>query len=274
MRNFGRALIAGAGLCAALVTGASAADIRPAYKAPVYAPPPPVWSWTGFYIGAQVGGGWGLNEWRQNINLGVIAPILPLIFSEGSHPTSGAFGGGVVGFNFQAGWIVFGVEADFNGSDIKGRSNCGLLAVWNCNSKIDSFGTITGRIGAVADKALIYVKAGGAWAHSEYDLNLLGLNIAVPGVLTIQPSRIEDTRWGWVVGTGVEYALPGNWSAKIEYNYMDFGSKNYQFNTIVIPALPALANILNNFDITERVHTVKFGVNYRFGGRGALYAAY
>src|SRR5206468_3110441 len=113
-----------------------------------YAPPP--WSWSGFYIGAQGGAAWGPVEWTQNINLaalGGVAAVIPPLFTTGQHTVSGAFGGGVVGFNWQTGWVVFGVEADINGADIKGTSNCGLVALWNCRTKVDSFGTITGRVG-------------------------------------------------------------------------------------------------------------------------------
>jgi outer membrane immunogenic protein len=242
----------------------------------VYAPaPPPVWSWTGFYVGLQGGAGWGPVEWTQQVNLGLIAPLLPAIFSTGSHTTSGAFGGGVIGLNWQAGWLVFGVEADANWADIDGTSNCGVLALFNCRTKTESFGTVTARVGAAVDKALIYIKAGGAWAHNRYELNLLGVNIGLGGGIAIQPSSIEDTRWGWLIGTGLEYALPGNWSAKVEYNFMDFNSENYLFNTIA--GLPApFTNIADRFEINDRLHVVKFGVNYRFGGWGGapLYASY
>jgi outer membrane immunogenic protein len=274
MRRIAKALSA---LCVsvAFVGAASAADIRPAYKAPP--PPPPMWSWTGFYIGAQLGAGLGPVEWQQNVNLAAVGLVgVPPIFSTGSHTVSGAFGGGVIGLNWQAGWVVFGVEADANWGDIKGTSNCGLLALWNCRTKVDSFGTVTARVGAAVDRALIYVKGGAAWAHNKYDLNLLGLTLAIPGVGTVvQPSSLEETHWGWVIGTGIEYALPGNWSAKIEYNYMDFGTKDLTFNTVPITALiPGGAGLLDRFSITERIHTIKFGVNYRFGWGAPLYARY
>ena len=260
---------------------ASAADLRPAYRAPPPVPVAPAWSWTGIYIGLQGGAGWGPVEWTQHVNLGALGVLgIPPFFSTGSHTNSGAFAGGVIGVNWQAGWVVVGVEADGNWADIKGTSNCGLAALWNCSTKTESFGTITGRIGATVDRALIYFKAGGAWSHNRYDLNLLGLAlpgalIGVPGTL-VQPSSISDTRWGWVIGAGLEYALPGNWSAKLEYNYMDFGSKNYLFNTVPATALIAGgAGLLDNFSIDDRLHVIKFGVNYRFGyGPGPVYAAY
>jgi outer membrane immunogenic protein len=273
MRKVGLSLTA---TCLTVVASiASAADLRPAYKAPP--PPPPMWSWTGFYIGAQGGAALGPVEWQQDVNLAAVGVAgVPPLFSTGSHTVSGAFGGGVIGLNWQAGWVVFGVEADANWADIKGTSNCGVIALWNCRTKIDSFGTITARVGAAVDRALIYVKGGAAWVHNKHDLNLLGLTVAAAGVGTItQPSSIDETRWGWVIGTGIEYALPGNWSAKIEYNYMDFGSKDFAFNTVPATALiPGGAGLLDRFSITERIHAVKFGVNYRFGWGGPVYAAY
>jgi opacity protein-like surface antigen len=100
-------------------------------------------------------------------------------------------------------------------------------------------------------------------SHDKFDTNILG--ISVPGV--IQPASLSDNRWGWMVGTGVELAINNNWSAKVEYNYMDLGTKNYVFN--VVPAVPAF----NNWEITQRLHLIKFGLNYRFGW-GPVVAAY
>ena len=68
-----------------------------------------------------------------------------------------------------------------------------------------------------------------------------------------------------MIGTGVELAILGNWSAKIEYNYMDFDSHSYLFPTVTVPAFPAINGVLDRFDVTQRIHLIKFGINYRFG---------
>jgi outer membrane immunogenic protein len=261
-------LLAATALFAGFAQSAFAADLpRPAYKAP-----PPViapFSWTGFYIGAHVGAGWGTKEWDQIVNVpgtvvpGVVAFPGFTLESDSSHTVNGFLGGGQIGFNVQYGWAVWGAEFQISGADVKGRGNCGIEALWNCNTKVDTIATLAGRFGLAWDHVLVYVKGGGAYAHDKFDINLLGIN--VPGV--IQAASLSDNRWGWMVGTGVEVAIAGNWSAKVEYNYMDLGTKNYIFNTV--PAVPAL----NNWNITERLHLVKFGVNYRFGW-GPWSAAY
>jgi outer membrane immunogenic protein len=255
-------LLLGSVALAALATAGSAlaADMpRPVYKAP-----PPVvapFSWTGFYIGVHVGAAWGTKEWDQRINVPAVldgrVAVVPAfaLESDSSHTVNGFLGGGQVGFNYQAGWTVWGAEFQISGADVKGRGNCGVSALWNCGTKVDTIATLAARFGLTWDRTLVYVKGGGAYAHDKFDLNLLGINI--PGV--IQPSSLSDNRFGWMVGTGVEVAIWGNWSAKVEYNYMDFGTKNYRFNTT--PLTP----VFDNFDITQRLHLIKFGINYRFG---------
>ncbi len=259
-------LFAAAALLAGFAQSASAADL-PIRKAPP--PPLPVFSWTGVYIGVHVGAGWGTKEWDQFINVpgvavpGVAATPAFTLVTDSSHTVNGFLGGGQIGFNYQVGWAVWGAEFQISGADLKGRGNCGFIALWNCNTKVDTIATLAARFGVTWNQTLIYVKGGGAYAHDKFDTNILGIN--VPGV--IQPASLSDNRWGWMVGTGVELAINNNWSAKVEYNYMDLGTKNYVFN--VVPAVPAF----NNWEITQRLHLIKFGLNYRFGW-GPLVAAY
>jgi len=125
------------------------------------------------------------------------------------------------------------------------------------------FGTLTGRLGVTVDHALLYVKAGGAWARFNHDI-ATGFPLSVLPPFFADSAR--DNRLGFTVGVGVEYAFWGNWSAKVEYDYMDFGSKNVEFVSSFVGAPifgPPLA--LNQFaDDRERVHVVKAGLNYRF----------
>lgn len=254
-----------------LASAANAADM------PVKAPPPvPVvaaWSWTGFYGGVHVGSAWGQKEWTQNISTDLQGnPNTELVrrgyiqtrndpsflfVSDSSHSVNGFLGGLQAGFNYQTGWWVWGVEAQYSFADIQGKGNCGLIALFNCSDKVDGIGTAALRLGFAVDHALIFVKGGFAWAHDEYDVNLLG--IAAP-INTF--SSLSDDRGGWMWGAGVEYMFTTNWSAKVEYNYMDFGSRNYAFpnNTRVIE----FDRLYNNWDIDQRMHLVKFGVNYHF----------
>lgn len=226
-------------------------------RAPLAAP---VWSWTGFYIGAHVGGGWGTIESEL-----AGFPYVPMLesasylgFGGGPFPiasgtVNGFLGGGQIGYNFQSGIVVFGIEADASWTNIKGTTPC--LFILSCEREVQALGTITGRLGFTADRALIYVKGGGAWAHVEHDVKLFGTSV----------TSADKTLWGWTVGTGVEYAITENWSAKLEYNYMDFGS-----NTLGFP-IEEFGTV--NVDTTTSIHAVKFGVNYRFGG-GPVVARY
>jgi outer membrane immunogenic protein len=248
MRSMARGLLVGASLLA-LAGAASAADLsRPTYKAAP--PPPPAWSWTGFYIGAHVGAGWSTTEADITSisagGLGAFGAQFPL----SSHNNNGFLGGGQVGFNWQAGWVVIGAEVDAAATDIKGHAPC--LVVLSCSTKHDWLVTAAGRLGVTWDRTLVYVKGGAAWADSEYSANL-----ALGGLAFT--ANVNDTRVGALFGAGVEQGIAGGWSAKVEYNFIDFGTENYAVPLAV--GIPVTVNT----DITEKLHIVKFGLNYRFG---------
>jgi outer membrane immunogenic protein len=216
------ALLGTTALAAVMVAGAAQAADMPvkAPVAPLYAAP---FNWTGFYIGAHVGAGWSTKEWSEE----------GLVFLN--YNLNGFLGGGQLGYNWQSGWAVFGVEADASWTDIRGSQS-------GFTSKIDALGTITGRFGGAVDHALVYVKGGGAWAHDKHEIH---------DNLDLSASK---TIWGWTIGTGVEYAFAPNWSGKVEYNFLDFGKQTFTFDSGL------------QEDIRQTVHTVKFGINYRFGG--------
>jgi outer membrane immunogenic protein len=249
MRIVAALLLASTSLFTVGTQAAHSADLpyKAARPAPVAAP---VWSWTGFYIGAHVGGAWGTVE----------SEFAAVPFPIASATINGFIGGGQIGYNIQNGIFVFGVEADASWTNLKGTTPC--LFVLTCKREADFLGTVTGRLGLTADRALIYVKGGGAWAHIEHDVSAFGF----------PASNADKTIWGWTVGTGVEYAITGNWSAKLEYNYMDFGSQTLSFVIPVgIPGGPGAGGV--DVDTTTNIHAVKFGVNYRFGG-GPVVARY
>ena len=222
---------------------ASAADIP--VKAPVRAPatiPVSPFSWTGCYIGGHVGGGWALKDWTDNIG-------------GTSHTADGVVAGGQVGCDYQAGQWVFGAEGQFSWANLEGQSVNPAFPTETERSKIDFIGTVTGRLGYAVDRTLFYVKGGGAWVNERFDV----ADTAVGGGVHYDAGR--QTRWGWTVGAGLEYAFAPNWSAKIEYNYMDFGSDRFVFNDVVHSdpgfSIPG---------IDQQIHTVKIGLNWRWGG--------
>jgi outer membrane immunogenic protein len=229
---------------AASTVGAFAADMaaRPYTKAPPL-PPAPIYSWGGFYVGANVGGAWA----RSNVTdvNGFASGALPGTVT--SIDRSGFLGGGQIGYNWQTGAFVFGIEGDGGWMDLGGKT---LLTGTSSNSMVGlrsaAYGDITGRAGYAFDRALLYVKGG----YAVMD------NAAAFSTNAAFTPSFSGTSTGYTVGGGVEYKITQNWSAKVEYMHFDFGhSLNY---SLVPPTFP--------FTQTLRVETVKFGINYLFGG--------
>jgi outer membrane immunogenic protein len=226
---------------------ASAADLRMPYKAP---PPAPMFSWTGFYVGAHIGGTWGTTEAEINS-----ISVLGLAFSGFTLPVTsqsfnGFIGGGQAGYNWQSGIVVFGVEGEIAATNAKGTAPC--LVVLSCESKQSWMATAAARLGLADGRDLYYVKGGAAWSHNTYSANL--------NVLLSANTEVSDNRWGWLVGAGMEHAFTPALSAKLEYNFVDYGSENYNFALNVLGAPVDIGT-----KIREYQHVVKVGVNYRFG---------
>ena len=236
----------------ALVTSASAADMaaRPYTKAPMAVAQ--VMSWTGFYIGAQGGYGWGSsNEVFYN------APNTAAFIGTQKYDMTGGFAGGVVGYNWQTGAFVLGLEGDYHWSDISGRSSVVNVAP-NLGdtyfTKLRGFGDIKGRLGYAAGAALFFVSGGAAVGDLQHRYD------GVPGNAFAQ----SNTKWGYTVGAGVEYMFAQNWSGKLEYNYIDLGKSTIQYG-------PA---VTNRSEWNDTFHTVKAGINYHFNMGGPVVARY
>lgn len=245
MRRYILTLFAAAAFGLVANQAASAADLnRPIYKAPP--PPPPAFSWTGLYVGVQGGAGWATIE--SSISIPGLGE-----FPWSSHTLNGWLFGGQIGYNWQVyPWLVLGIEGDGNWADIEGTAPCGIGNTFSCNTKIKWTADITGRVGFAVDRALLYVKGGVVWAGADYNssyLNLINFNS-------------DDTRVGGLFGAGIEYAFLHNWSAKIEYNFMDFGKHTEDFTVnaggVPVGTVPA--------EINQQVHVIKVGLNYRFDG--------
>lgn len=221
--------------------------------------PAPIWSWTGFYAGVHIGAGWGTTE-STLTGFSVIPPVIPpvafsLPFSQNNR--SGFLGGAQAGYNWQTGWAVLGVQADIAGMDVKGTTPC--LVVLSCTSKSDWLATASGRLGAVVlDRGLIYAKGGVAWLNTTHTVNLPILAPGTPNPLTTK----ESTTWGWLVGFGTEWMITRNWTAFIEYNYIEFDKKNEAF--LINPALTAPFRVNVNADLTNKLSVAKVGANYKF----------
>jgi outer membrane immunogenic protein len=223
---------------------------------PLKAPPLPaaVFSWTGFYVGINGGDGWGTSSSNSTFSLGGTSFNLP-IASQG---ISGWLGGFQAGYNWQTGVIVFGVEGDFDLADIEGNTAC--LVVFNCNAKQDWVADVTARLGVTPfDRLLMYVKGGVAWADDTFSF---GNSFTTGGTTVALNASASETRVGGIMGMGMEYAFMPHWSAKIEYNFIDFGTDTSGFPLTTTPAVAGLPTIQTQIKQTESL--MKAGLNYRF----------
>ncbi|WP_291688176.1 outer membrane beta-barrel protein [Bradyrhizobium sp.] len=272
MKRTQKLTIAGTAALAALAfAGAALAADLPARtyaKAPMVSP---VYSWTGFYVGGHVGAGWGTTETDLNVGA-LVNGFLPnaglgLNLPIGQTQLNGFLGGAQAGYNWQAGMMVFGVEGDFTWSGLKGGTTC--LLVIHCDAEVKWIGDVTGRVGAtVGDRGLVYIKGGGAWADSKY---LVNQNVTVGGIgggLTgTLDGSVSKTRFGGVLGAGIEYGFMPNWSAKLEYDYFDFGKTDL---SMPVRAAGAIANAGGSasfnlpINVNQQIHTIRVGANYHF----------
>jgi len=237
-------------------------------KAPVFAPPIVV-SWTGVYVGVHGGFYRADKDWSftsVNNGAGVMVPIVPAT-TTGHRVTGGLFGG-QAGFNFQTGSWVWGVEAQWSGTGGDGSSDCPIPNGGGiCRTDVRWLGTAAGRVGYAWGSALLFGKGGFAWARDRYDISFA----TVP---TGNESGTQD-RTGWMAGAGLEYALSSNWSVKVEYDYLNFGTDSanlFRCATCTANGLPGGA-LDETIDVRQRIHLVKFGINYRFGA-GPVTARY
>jgi outer membrane immunogenic protein len=251
-----RSLLLAAACAIISVQVASAADMPT--KAPAYAPIA-IYNWTGFYVGGHGGYGWGSNQ--STATSATTSFPVGFVFDRANE--SGALAGGQLGFSYQIANWVLGVEGDYSWANIKGdeTSFSPLIATHTLsNSKLTWLATATGRIGYAWNNWLPYVKGGVAWTHNDGDTTTIN---NVSGAVTATASGSE-TRSGWTVGAGVEYGFWNNWSARLEYDYLDFGTTGVS-RTFTSGALIGTTATRNN---ELHVSVVKAALNYRFNWGG------
>jgi outer membrane immunogenic protein len=236
---------------AAMAGSAMAADL-PArtYKAP----PPPViaiYDWTGFYIGGN--GGWG----QARACWDFVVPGAATT-AAGCREGSGGVVGGQVGYRWQTGQFVFGVEGQGDWADLSSTNVVTFNTAFSTRAKVDGIGLINGQIGYAWNNALLYLAGGAAVTGSRFDiLNAAGTSLA----------SSSATRWGADVGVGFEYGFTPNWSVGAQYDHLFMGHANNSFSVVN----PIVANALNRINLDVDMVTIRF--NYRFGGYGAPVAA-
>jgi len=247
-----RILLAGVALLVAAPAFAADIPARVVTKAAPVAVAPS-FSWTGLYIGGNVGGLWSRKEFT----------------SPGVNFTSdpnGWLGGIQGGFDWQTGMWVFGVQADYDWADASADTTlAGVAAGSTARVKIKSVASVTGRLGIAIERNLLYVKGGGAWVRDNYDQFVTASGVAI--------SSATETRSGGTVGVGWEYAFLPGWSGFVEYDHYFLGTKSVDFTTPGgVFAFTA--------DIKQDLDVVKGGINYRFNlgkspfGKGPVTARY
>lgn len=256
-----------------VATPAGAADMaRPVYKAS----PAPIatYNWTGFYIGGNAGAGWAHADVVTTNAPGEPGPIFGLPANLAAMNTAGTgildrettfIGGGQLGYNWQAGnWLV-GAEADFNYFDqtatrsAAANTTIGALNITNSVST-DWLATFRGRLGLTFDRWLVYATGGAALTDMSYTQRARG-DLDNAGA-TFGLSEVSDTKWGWTVGGGLEYALGNGWSVKGEYLFARFSGMST--TTIVRGSTTTNTQILTGSTSDLDMHVARGGLNFKF----------
>jgi outer membrane immunogenic protein len=265
-----KALLGTMALAALMAAPATAADL--ARPAPVYVPPPPVvvaiFSWTGFYIGANVGGHWG----KDQITTTTAVANFPLVGeaagidaqSPASLTPNGFIGGLQAGVNWQFNSVVVGLEGDVNW--LGGSTSRTLLFgvpvtagdFISDSTKTNFLATIRPRLGIAFDRALPYITGGVAFGTVK-TTDTLG--VAAGTVLDV--TNGSTSRTGWTVGGGLDYAFTNNWIGRIEYLYVNLGTFDSALACTFAPCVSASDTIVHH-KYSDNI--VRVGLNYKFGG--------
>lgn len=239
---------------AAMAGTAFAADLPTEKGPPAFAPPPPpVFSWTGVYIGGQVGYEWGHTSPALDLGPGGIVGI------PGFHD-QGVVGGGHVGYNYEVGslggflpglggtggGIVVGLEGDVNGASYSGSEDVLGAGALFLHDRTEVDASIRGRLGVAFDRVLIYGTGGAAFGSIRQSID-------APGIFG---EGHETGRVGWTAGGGIEYAIDNNWSVRAEYRYTDYGHYDVAFAPLGVPV---------NLRYHDTDNRVQAGFSYKFG---------
>ena len=218
------------------------------YKAPPAPVLPPIYDWSGFYIGAN--GGWG-----ESRNCWGAVPLTGVTISDGCASRSGGLFGGQLGYRWQSSQFVFGLEAQGDWANLSGSHVSLINPLFTTGVKVDAVGLFTGQIGYAWNASLFYLKGGIATTDNRFDVTTIATGV--------NAASASSERWGGTIGIGWEYGFAPNWSAGIEYDHLFMGDANNSFSV----ANPLLAGALNR--ISQDVDMVTVRINYRFGGYGA-----
>ncbi len=285
-----RHLLLGSALMASLALASGPANA---------APPTPIWSWTGYYVGANIGYSWGRSNGTVNFTDSASGALLSSAGTD--FDLNGVIGGGQVGYNWQRNDWIYGLEADIQGSGQKGSgtaicpggslgappgslfSACApghigdtapfnvaaLPVVDTISQQLDWFGTVRGRVGhTITPTVFPYVTGGLAYGEVSTTNSVSGTNLIGPqqvNGVTIVPvgasMSASNIQVGWTIGTGIEGVLSGRWSGKVEYLYVDLGTVSGSFVTPVIA--PSGAFVTTNYSTHITDNILRVGINYQ-----------
>jgi len=279
-----KVILPAAGIALALTANvALAADLPNRKSEPVYAPPAPSFSWTGFYGGVNIGYGFGNGDSETGSLVYPSPPAVAGYSAIWSAPTnlSGVLGGGQLGYNYQVNpWVVVGIETDFHGADVN-YQNLGAgpgtgaqphtASILSAKS-VDWFGTVRGRLGFTPPSLpnlLVYGTAGLAYGQVAQSVGILD---PYPNQFYVGQISYSDVRTGWTAGAGLEFfpfathPFFKDVSVKVEYLYTDLGSNNLFGTSALNIFAGAPTNVAFNFNHASetRFHTVRAGVNWHF----------
>jgi len=265
-------------LALAAASSALAADLPVNAPAPVMAP---VWNWTGFYVGLN--GGYSLGRSSRDLNFFNPLNGVSIVSANGAgRELNGGVFGGQLGYNWQTAPWVFGIETDAQWTGQTGGTTA-LCPVAGCfpaltaaragggtaaalTDKLEWFGTFRGRGGVLmTPSVLLYVTGGLAYGSVQTEVGLSGFTAT--GIPVTAVASRSSEKFGWTIGAGIEAMFAGNWSAKIEYLYMDLGSIS---NSVVLPTaagFPLGANVTSR--VTDSI--IRAGINYHFAARPGYY---
>jgi outer membrane immunogenic protein len=227
-------------------------------KAPVYVQPG--YDWTGAYIGVNVGYSWGRSADTSSLSAG----SGPVLFGDiNRSKMNGVVGGGQIGYNWQMQSWLWGFEADFQGSSQRSNHShtcpTGVCTPGNAvpvtiSQKLDWFGTVRGRAGVlVSPTVLVHATGGLAYGQVDSDSTLVGA------------TRASNINAGWTVGGGLEGVIGGDWTAKLEYLYLDLGRVSGTFQSSIVAA-GGTTLLLGSFNSRIIDNILRVGPNYKFSG--------
>ncbi|MGO4712651.1 outer membrane protein [Bradyrhizobium sp. 2TAF24] len=266
---------------ATVAGSASAADLaaRPYTKAPPIVEP--IFTWTGWYIGVNGGGSFGGSSTGKLAAFST-APagndFTPAVAAGGTPRAlgvkhNGGFGGGQIGYNWQTGPWVWGLETDIQGASIGSASTVvfpgggGIVpSVSTGRDRIDWFGTFRGRVGYAADRVLFYATGGLAYGEAKSSIS----NIYTPNTAGVFVGSKSDTRVGWAAGAGIEWAFLPGWSLKGEYLHVDLGRTSVNATDPINFPGGAFATYRFKHDFDS----ARVGINYHFNSLGPILAKY